>query len=341
MSIFLTRATALALLAAPFCPIQAQEVYSATIGAVAVKVPSQSDVMVALPFKQEKAAGGNVTAVDGSVASLGADTLTEGEFNATDGIASHYLYVENEGLKGRHFDIVSNTASAVTLDAADLTGLSGANVSIRAHWTLGTLFPEGVGYFKESQAGRRVVEVIVPDLRSVGGGLAANRIFYFYEDDTEAAWREVGKPLESNLNSAVIEPGTAFVVRNNGATDLDYFFFGEVEYGPLAIPIVSATGDSIDNFVAVERPLGLTINDLQLHSSGVFGADDRLLVFSMAGGKNQAPKAYQYTGGAWQLEGDSADAGSTMIKAGQGIAVRKAAGIDGTNYWVNEWSLAQ
>lgn len=327
----------MALFASPFCSINAQEVYSATIGAVAITVPSESDVMVALPFKQEKAAGGSVASVDGGVATLGASTLTASEYDATGGVPSHYLYVEDGTLEGRHFDILSNSASTITLYAADLTGLAGANVSIRAHWTLGTLFPEGVGYVEELEAGLRQIEVILPEVASVGGGLAASRIFYFYN----AAWREVGKPLSDAVDETIVNPGSAFVVRNNGSDDIDYFFFGEVEYGPLAIPLVSAT-DTVDNFVALGRPLGMTLDELQLPSSGVFGTNDRLLVYPMDGGKNATPTVYLYASNTWQLEGgDGSDVGSTVIKAGQGVAVRKAADSDATGYWVNEWSLSQ
>lgn len=347
VSSLLSRATVLALFATPFCSINAQEVYSATIGAVAVKVPKQSDVMVALPFKQEKAAGGTVTAVNSAVVSFGTSTMTADEFAATDGVPAYYLYVEDGGLMGRHFNIVSNTASTVTLGTSELAGLNDSNVSIRAHWTLGTLFPGGVGYFVEAEPGHRKVEVIVPEVVSAGGGLAAKRIFYFYTNDSVSAWREVGKPVSTNLNGAVLEPGTSFVIRNNQTTDLDYFFFGEVEYGPLAIPIVSEGASVVDNFVAVERPLGLTLNELKLHTSSAFGSNDRLLVYpidSASAVKNAQPTVYQYASSTWKVEQSegvfvNVDGDTVSIKAGQGIAVRKAAGTSGTNYWVNDWSL--
>ncbi|MBK1878406.1 TIGR02597 family protein [Pelagicoccus mobilis] len=340
VSTFLTRATALALFAAPFCSINAQEVYSATIGAVAIKVPSQSDVMVALPFKQEKAAGGSVSSVDAAVATLGASTLPDGEYGAS----GHYLYVEDGSLQGRHFDIVSNTPSTVTLDASDLTGLAGANISIRKHWTLDALFPEGVGYHEETEPGRRVVEVVLPEAASEGGGLAVAKIYYFFED----TWREFGKAIdESNdAGGTVVQPGEAFVVRNNGGTDLDYFFFGEVEYGPLAIPLQSSS-DVVDNFVAVGRPLGLKIEELGLHTNpSVFGANDRLLVYPNGQqgllGSDLKPTVYLYASDKWQVEGgDGTNVGGTLIEAGQGIAVRKAADAAGTEYWVNDWSISQ
>lgn len=345
VSNFLTRATALALFATPFCSISAQEVYSATIGAVAITVPSESDVMVALPFKQEKAAGGTVASVSGAEATLGSSTLAEGLYDVPDGSHStHYLYVEDGALEGRHFDIRGNGASTIQLSTDELTGLVGASISIRSHWTLGSLFPEGVGYVEEEQAGLRQVEVVLPEVASIGGGLAANRIFYFFD----GVWQEVGKPIVENqsslgANGTIVSPGSAFVVRNNGSDDIDYFFFGEVEYGPLAIPLVSNT-DTVDNFVAVGRPLGIKLSELELESSGVFGSEDRLLVYPMDGGKNVSPTIYRYNSG-WEVEADggafqSVDATQITFSAGQGIAVRKAAaGADATNYWVNEWSL--
>lgn len=337
VSSFLTRATALALFAAPFCTVQAQEVYSATIGATAITVPASSDAMVALPFTQEKSAGGSVTAVDGAVVTLQGSTLTDGEFDS-----SFYLYVESGDLKGRHFNIESNTPSTISLETSDLAGLVGADVSVREHWTLGTLFPSGVGGVEEMEPGRPDVLVVLPTPTSIGGGIAVSRIFYFHN----SAWREVGKPLSVSVNDTLVESGDSVVVRNNMSEDLDYFFFGEVEYGPMAIPLVSSDSSDVDNFVGVNRPLGMTIEELQLHASGAFdSAADRLLVYSLDAGKigpAKTPTAYLYADGKWQIEGgDGSDQGSTVLKAGQGIAVRKAASSAATGYWVNEWSISE
>lgn len=348
VSSFLFRATALALFAAPLTTVQAQEVYSATIGATAITVPGNSDVMVALPFTQEKSAGGVVASVAGAVVTLQGSALAANEFDESDsGVANYYLYVETgDSIKGRHFDIVSNTASTITLGSADLTGLNGQTVSVREHWTLGTLFPNGVGGVVEDEPGRPTIEVILPISASVGGGIAVSKVFCFYDDGTTAAWRESGKPISFNSNDTVVSSGAAMVVRNNGAAAVDYYFFGEVEFGPMAIPLVSSGSDTIDNFVAVGRPLGLTIDELQLHSSGAFASEDRLLVYPLDSGKigpAKSPDVYLYADGKWQKEGDSsgANVGSTLLKAGQGLAVRKATGVAATAFWVNEWSISQ
>lgn len=338
VSSFITRATALALFASPVCiaPLQSQEVYSQIVGAIAVDVPAESDVVLAFPFKRSASFRGGVESSAAEVVTVGDGVLTAGEFTPENGEATHFLYVESGTLKGRRFDIVSNTVSGVTLDQTP-TGLAqNDEVSIREHWTLSEAFPQGVGFVEEVEAGLREVEVIIPEQASIGGGLAAERVFYFYAD----AWREVGKPLTSDVGGTAFGPGTAIVVRNNGSESLRTYFFGEVVDTPLAIPVVSNAAESVDNLIGFEIPLEITLTELNAigNLADVLEPEDRLLVYSRSG-KNPEATAYQYTGTQWQQEGSTADAGATKILAGEGLAIRKAAGADDTTYLVNEWSL--
>jgi len=321
---------------------RAQEVFSATVGATAITVPASSDVFVALPFSQAARAGGSVASVSGDVVSLAASSLVDSAFDASGGAATHFLYIETGSLEGRFFDILSNEVSSITLGESAPAGLVDAAFGVREHWTLGSLFPEGIGGVSEDEAGRRAVELIMPEKASTGGGLAVERIFYHYD----GAWREIGYPLDQSADDTVLRPGSALVVRNNAESALSFFLYGEVEYGPMAIPLVSSEAETIDNFVSVNRPLAISIDDLQLHDSPAFdAARDYLLIYPEGAGKlgsEKEPTVYVYSGGIWQVDGgDGLNVGSTLVENGQSIAVRKAAGTTATSYWTNEWNISQ
>lgn len=359
VSSFLARVTALALIASPVCCIElrSQEVYSQIVGAIAIDVPSDSDLVVAFPFKRSASFRGHVVGAPGaSTIGIAADSLTANEFNEGSSGAKFYVYVEDGTLKGRRFDIASNTASQITV-VGTLTGLNADDtISVREHWTLDEAFPDGVGGVMETEPGLRDVELIVPDKASLGGGLAADRIFYYYAGSEslslEPGWREVGKALATVVGDAILEPGVAFVVRNNSSEAIRSYFFGEVVSTPLAIPVVSSSTVTVDNFVSLERPLGLTFGELGLSSSSVFTAassnssptdGDRLLVYHTDGAKisNDAIVEYYLFNGGWYKADNTAITANDKIEAGMGLAIRKAAGSDATAYWVNEWSLPQ
>ena len=352
VSSILARVTALALIASPICclELRSQEVYSQIVGAIALNIPKESDLVVSFPFKRSASFRGDVVGAPTSNSfNVVANSLTQGEFGP-----SHYVYVEDGVLRGRRFDIVSNTASSVTVDASTLNGLGvGDKISIREHWTLDEAFPQGIASVTVAEAGLREIELIVPDRTSVGGGIAANRVFYFYKGAAEAAaWREVGKALNVDVGDTIIEPGTAFVVRNNSEAVRTYFF-GEVVTAPLAIPVVSADDSIVDNFVAIERPLGIALPDLGL-TSGVFAPStgqtpetrgDLLRVYSPTAGKkisNEVIEDYYLFNGTWYAAANNAVATTVKVAAGMGIAIRKKSTVsDATTFWVNDWSLPQ
>jgi len=122
---------------------------------------------------------------------------------------------------------------------------------------------------------------------------------------------------------------------------------------PLAIPVENSTTAETDNFVGVERPLSLTLDELGLHGTSVFETTtqtddikDQLLVYDNAAtGKNKTPSAtYFYFNGAWRKVGAdvATNFGSDEIAATAAIAIRKApAGVQATSFWVNDWDLPQ
>jgi uncharacterized protein (TIGR02597 family) len=233
----------------------------------------------------------------------------------------------------------------LTLDTSDdLSGFggdAGDTISVRQHWTLGEAFPSGVGFVEVEEPAYPEVQLIMPTKASIGGGLATDSIFYYFNQ----GWRKVGEPIATAMDDAIIPPGSSFVIRNNTDDTLRSYFFGEVVDAPLAIPVVADGTEGVDNFVSLERPLGLTLDDLLGGEAGLgledlLGANDRLLVYGMGAGYNKVPTEYEYTGTQWQEVDTTTNAGSIIIKAGEGIAIRRAAGSD-NSFWVNEWDLPQ
>lgn len=351
---YLKSLATLALISAPFAGPQlaAEEVYSQIVGAIKLDIPAESDVVVSFPFKQSASYGGRVYSVSGSELDVGdgVSILTAGDFDAVNGEATHYVLVEDGTHEGRHFDILANTDQKITLDTSeDVSGIGNAIITVREHWTLGEAFPNGVGSNSVFTASGPEVQLIVPEEVSVGGGFDISELYYFYE----GAWRAVGRKLDlsesgDNANDDVIAPGASVMVRNNGSATISTYFFGEVVTSPIAIPIESSATEVVDNFVSVSRPLGLALSELGLGaafsaSSSLDEADrgDLLLVYSYSdSGKNKTAEQYFLYSDNWYLVGgDSTPVNDTVIKAGQGVVIRKKAGTDGVNYWTNDWSL--
>ncbi len=330
-----------------------QEVYSQIVGAISINLPAESDVIVSFPFKQSAAYRGTVESVSDNggdlVVNVATDSLTASAFDAGSNV-THYLVFESGAQQGVHLDIQSNTASQINLDGGSTDGLqNGDEVAVYPHWTLGSAFPLGVANEDEDEPGTRSIEVIVPQAVSSEGNMVPSGIYYF----SGGAWRQVGAGIDSNADDAVLEPGRALVIRNNDAEAKDALFFGEVIDSPIAIPLSESDTFVSDNFVGLNRPLAIALDELGLAPGGVFeettdpgDPNDLLLVYSLTeSGKNKQPSAsYFYYNGAWRKVGDeAADSGSDVIEPGMGLAVRKIqVGSDPQDAnWVNEWELPQ
>jgi len=334
--------------------VKAQEVYSQIVGAISINLPAESDVIVSFPFKQSAEFRGVLESASDSgnlVVNVAADALTSGAFDSQSGTPTHYLVIESGLQKGVHLDISSNTASEITLDGGDATGLqNGDQIAVYPHWTLSSAFPLGVANEDEDEPGLRKIEVIVPEATSSAGNMIPEGVFYF----SDGAWRQVGAGIDFVADNAVLYHGRALVIRNNDGEDKNALFFGEVIDAPIAIPLSESDQNATDNFVGLNRPLAIALNDLGLTGGGVFeettdpdNPNDKLLVYSLtASGKNKKPVAsYYYYNGAWREEsaGASVDKGSDLIEPGMGLAVQKiqvGSNPEDSN-WVNEWELPQ
>ena len=334
--------------------VKAQEVYSQIVGAISIDLPAESDVIVAFPFKQSAEFRGVLESASdtGSVAlTVAADSLTSGAFDSQSGVSTHYAVIETGVQKGTHLDVTSNTASTIVVSGGTSAGLAnGDKIAVYPHWTLSSAFPLGVANEDESEPGVRKIEVIVPEATSEEGDMIPEGIFYF----SGGSWRQVEAGIDAVVDSKVLHPGRAMVIRNNDAVAKKALFFGEVIDAPIAIPLGESDAYASDNFVGLNRPLAIALNELGLTAGGIFeettepaNPKDLLLVYSLTDiGKNKKPVAeYYYYNGAWRevSAGASVDKGTDTIEPGMGLAVRKVK-VDSNpedTSWVNEWSLPQ
>lgn len=334
--------------------VKAQEVYSQIVGAISIDLPAESDVIVAFPFKQSAEFRGVLESAseNGSVTlTVAADSLTGGAFDSQSGVPTHYAVIETGVQKGMHLDVTSNTASTIVVSGGTSAGLAnGDEIAVYPHWTLSSAFPLGVANEDESEPGVRKIELIVPEATSEEGDMIPEGIFYF----SGGSWRQVEAGINTVVDDTVLYPGRAMVIRNNDAVGKNALFFGEVIDAPIAIPLSESDAYASDNFVGLNRPLAIALDELGLAPGGVFeettdpdNPNDLLLVYSLTDtGKNKKPVAeYYYFNGAWRevSAGASQNRGADVIEPGMGLAVRKVkvdSNPEDAN-WVNEWSLPQ
>ena len=334
--------------------VKAQEVYSQIVGAISIDLPAESDVIVAFPFKQSAEFRGVLESAseNGSVAlTVIADSLTSGAFDSQSGIPTHYAVIKTGVQKGTHLDITSNTASTIVLSGGTSAGLAhGDEILVYPHWTLSSAFPLGVANEDESEPGVRKIEVIIPEATSEEGDMIPEGIFYF----SGGSWRQVEAGIDAVVDNTVLYPGRAMVIRNNDTVGKNALFFGEVIDAPIAILLSESDAYASDNFVGLNRPLAIALNELGLTTGGIFeettdpdNPNDLLLVYSLTDtGKNKKPVAeYYYYNEAWRevSAGASVDKGTDTIEPGMGLAVRKVQ-VDSNpkdTSWINEWSLPQ
>ena len=120
---------------------------------------------------------------------------------------------------------------------------------------------------------------------------------------------------------------------------------------PIAATIMAQTSSQQDNYVGLQRPVPVSLNDSGLIESGAFSSSplpgartDELLTFdNTVVARNKSSNAsYYYWQGAWrQVGGGNAEFGTSLIfQPGTGVIIRK-----GTNnvsaVWANDATWTQ
>jgi uncharacterized protein (TIGR02597 family) len=244
--------------------------------------------------------------------------------------------------EGRIYPITANDSASVTLNlgADDLSAVAADDsVSIEPYLTLGTIFPNGTGVNVSPTSGNRNTEVLTPDQTSSGMNLSATKVYFF----NAGIWKQVGQG-GANHNDDVIQPNSYVIVRHNVATNTTVFAAGVVVSSKLIIPLRAQTDVRQDNSVALIRPLGVSLNDSGLISSGAFqtspspgSRSDELLLFdnTVAVRNKSASAVYYYWSSAWREVGfGTTDVGTNLLQPGCGFIIRKATN-NATAVWTN------
>lgn len=332
------------------------------------KIPclTNSDTIVGVPLRAKGSQKATLSALPDTTALPGSAILpvagspgwTAGAYAGT-----HFVKFTSGAMDGSFYPVTANTADTLTIDLnGDDAGavVASDTILLAEYWTLNTLFPPAdatsdpattktaiVASTNTYTSGRRT-ELKLPDLVSSGTNLAPTQTFFIYN----GVWRKPGDAVD--YGSTRIHPDSYFIVRHTSSVTAGttYLCLGEVEMGNFAIPLStqSTTGLNTrqDNFVAVPRPINLTINQLGLvpdafvASTNAYasGRKDELLVFNNASQAfNKAASAtYYYYNNAWRKQGanPTIDFGTDVIPAGAGFLVRKAPTVGGvTSFWVN------
>lgn len=334
------------------------QVTTVPVGFNTVTCLPNSDTYCSVPFAQTWDFQGTVSgtpSVVGEQATItpqGTVAWTENQF------ATLYFVRFLTGAKaGMYFQILSNTAGALTIDLAggDLTGVAnGDGLAVSKLWTLGTLLPPAtqttvVVSTNTLGSGRRT-EILIPDIHGSGTNLAPSRKFFI----NAGVWKEAttGFPVSDNF---IIPPDAYFIVRHNNVNITAATTFtatGIVELNPIAIPLATLPGAKQDNAVFSGRPVPVRLADLDLISSGAFVGSagtlgnqrrDELLVFdnSVASVNKSTSATYFYnsTTSDWrQATTGFPVANDVEISPSSGILIRKYQSVGGvTSIWKHEF----
>jgi uncharacterized protein (TIGR02597 family) len=256
---------------------------------------------------------------------------------------TYYLFIQSGGMAGKHFTITANAADTVTVDpdGETLTSLApGDSVAIVPYWTLGTVFPAGLGVNASGFPGARATEILFPNLSGVGINLSAAATYYYWND----AWRKVGSG-GTIKNDDVILPDMYFIARQNVTSTTILTTCGIITTCPLQTFIRRNASSNQDNMFSLMRPVPVSLNDTGLIASGAFRTSpfpgqrvDELLVFNNAAtAKNKsASGTYYHYNGAWRKLGSgAADVGADAVFVpGTGVILR--AGPGGPAFWLND-----
>lgn len=320
---------------------------SRIFGAVPVVADGAADTVLSVPLKIPAVFRATVASVSGTTITFsGTPGLTENQFAYVAGTQpqTYYLFFESGDLAGRVFTVSDNSTTAVTLTEEAAAAADDA-VAIHPYWTLATLFSSDQGLTSATNAGERPIEVILPAVDSDGVNPVAETVYYL----RDGAWRKVGAAFDATFDDTFLAPDRPVVVRMNQAEDATLVLTGEVTMSPLSLPVRARADGLQDNLLSLGRPLDVTLDESGLAGGDAFETTtdsgqikDRVVLYAGEPGQNRMPTdAYYYFNGGWRKEGDdpATDHGSVVIKAGQGLVIRKAeqAG-DPVDYWVNTFN---
>ena len=369
-SLFLAAATASSIAFGQFAAAQTT-VATDPVGFSTVQCLANSDTFVSLPMTRPPAFTGSIQSASGSTITVSGSPWTDGQFvyAAPAQRNRYYALIGPAGTtnpkEGRMFQITSNSTNTLTVDtsADNLTDVpANAQLVVIPHWTLATVFPPSdstVSFTPTTSTRTFKTQLLIPNYDGVGTNLSASAIYFFSNNvnnsTNNVGWRVVGDNATDKGDDVLIPDGY-FIVRNlNNAPTLPLAVAGAVLMKKLSVAQATAANQAQDNALGMQRPVDLRLDQTGLNpADGSFVATtstrsfgDQLLVFNNAvAALNKSPSAiYFYSNNVnnstnnvgWRLVGDNTtDRSATVIPAGSGFIVRKAAsGTGNPVFWTN------
>lgn len=304
-----------------------------------------SDSYISAPYARSRAATALVQSVLGSVVTVkGVSPWVAGRFVNSGGPNddSFYLFVVSGTSAGSSYLITANTASTLTvdLDGDTLNAAPNDRLAVIPYWTLGTLFPGGLGVHVSPSSGDLRTEIILPDVNATT--LSGGNLRYFY--CLAGNWLEKGQPPAPKNNVAIL-PDSLFIVRHNAASATEFLANGAVVTSGLRTPLGVTPTSKRDNFLGLQRPTSFTLAGSGLVTSGAFAASltagnrtDELLVYdnTLVRQNKSASAIYYYWNNGWRKVGSGAALfdNTVIFTPGKGFIIRKNAG-SASPTWLN------
>ena len=346
-------------------PLLSETVTTEPVGYNKVTCLANSDTIVGVPLRVQGSITTKLVAapvVDPENSDLVTLTLHNSELPAYTP-STHYLKFNGGAADGRWYDITANTANSVTIDLnGDILPAvpSDNSVLIAEYWTLNTLFPPAQATTDPLTTGHAIVassgtlafqrrtEVLLPDLNNPGINAAPSIKFYIHKTTTTAIWKQPG--LSEDYGGYRLYPDHYIIIRHPSSVTSSTVFrsLGEVELQNFVIPLATNPASARDTYVALLRPLDVTLSGLNLYQSGAFVPSsgtlafqrrDQLLVFNngLPAINKSASATYYHNGTKWMKAGDNTgNYDNEIIPAGAGFIIRKYQAAGGpTSYWHN------
>lgn len=380
MNVFVRRTPLIALaLAALVQPRESRAqttVATNPVGYLQLSCSANTDTYVSIPFTQTPAYVGTIALISGSTVTVSGSTgwTTNQYANISGTLATtYYALLTGTGTdtrNGASYTVIASSTNAVTLNlnGDTISGVpQGSSISIIPYWTLDTVFPAssaGVSYTPSTGSLPRLrqTEILFPDDSDPGVNNAPGTIlypapptsvtYYYYGGQ----WCNTGEDSSVNVGNTPIPVSGYFIIRNvaNSGT---LTAMGTVPLNSTVVPLTTQTNSQQDNAVSVDQPVGVSLNNLGLITSGAFTAStgslprfitDQLIIpdNTIPGTNKSAPVpvysgtlptyatgTYYYYGGAWRNSafGSTIDCGSQLIQAGTGFTIRKVSTTTGTS----------
>ncbi len=330
----------LALIVASASLLSAQ-VATDAVGFNSVTCLAGSDTRCSVPLTAETAFVGVVSSATIPLAGqlTIVPTATAPGWTSNQFATAYYVKLTSGTKVGMYYQVVSNTATGITVDlAGDTAGIAATDgFKVCKFWTLATLFSPAtqttvVSSLNNLPNGRRT-EILIPDMTSSGINLSPNQIFFL----TSTGWKKAvsGFPDASNF---ILVPDSFFIVRHGNAAitaSTQFSVAGAVDLSANTTPLATQPTIKQDNPATTGRPVPVSLQDLDLITTGGFvaslntlpnGRRDEIHIYDNSiAGLNKSPSAiYFYYNGHWKKSVSGfPDADSDTIAPSAGFIIRK------------------